>query len=240
MFKEFRQQYPQGSLVTEFVRVDREKYIVRALIQIDGITILTSLAAANSVEEAEDKARDRVLTLFDLAASPAEAKTTMVSSTNSINKNNNNPIVPKIESLPVTPPKIEEAENTIDSSPIINSPNIATQTKSNGKQIDLFDAPPKVTSETMPKARFAPELETAAKETKTKANKTDMTTLEPEASDSTDPMELIAKTEIELERLGWTKEQGRDFLLQHYGKRSRHFLNERELQDFLNHLRNID
>jgi hypothetical protein len=232
MFKEFRQQYPQGSLVTEFVRVDREKYIVRALIQIDGIAILTSLAAANSVEEAEDKARERVLTLFDLAESPAEAKTAIVSSTNSINKNNNNPIAPKIESLPITPPKIEEPENTIDSSSI-NSPSIATQTKSNGKQIDLFDAPPKVTSETI-------KLETVAKETKTKANKTNMTTLEPETSNSTDPMELIAKTEIELERLGWTREKGRDFLVEHYGKRSRHFLNERELQDFLNHLRNID
>jgi hypothetical protein len=224
MFKEFRQQYPQGSLVTEFVQVDREKYIVRALIQIDGITILTSLAAANSVEEAEDKARDRVLTLFDLTESPVKTKTAIVSNTS-----NNNRIAAKIEPLPISPPTIEESVNNIDPPPI-NPPNIATQTKSNGKQIDLFDATQTVTSETI-------EPEIAVKETKTKANKTAVPTLEPETSNSTDPMELIAKTEIELERLGWTKEQGKDFLLQHYGKRSRHFLNERELQDFLNHLR---
>ena len=48
--------------------------------------------------------------------------------------------------------------------------------------------------------------------------------------------EIIDKTDIEIKRLGWTKEQGRDFLLQTYGKRSRLHLTNEELMDFLHYL----
>jgi hypothetical protein len=33
--------------------------------------------------------------------------------------------------------------------------------------------------------------------------------------------DLIQQSDREIKRLGWTKEQGRDYLLQTYGKRSR-------------------
>ena len=48
--------------------------------------------------------------------------------------------------------------------------------------------------------------------------------------------EIIDRTDIEIKRLGWTKEQGRDFLLQTYGKRSRLHLTNEELMDFLHYL----
>jgi len=41
---------------------------------------------------------------------------------------------------------------------------------------------------------------------------------------------------VELKRLGWTNQQGRDYLVQTYGKRSRQLLKDDELLDFLQHL----
>ena len=41
-----------------------------------------------------------------------------------------------------------------------------------------------------------------------------------------------------MERLAWTKEQGKDYLLKTYGKKSRHLLSDQELLEFLNYLQN--
>jgi hypothetical protein len=254
MFQEFRQHYPQGSLITEFVRVDREKYIVRALIQLDGITLLTSLASANSVEEAEDKARERVLTLFDISGSVAREKN--AAATNNQSKNNITPVeiesqatrekilpamatndlnaasktpVESIEYNPTTVAlssrEIIEPQEELLLSTEDNPPHPQpSEVESNGKQIDLFDAPPNVRTQAV------------EKEAEPKTGKVAVSTLEPPTSETIDPMDLIVKTDIEMQRLGWTKEQGRDFLLQRYGKRSRHVLNERELREFLDYL----
>lgn len=47
---------------------------------------------------------------------------------------------------------------------------------------------------------------------------------------------VIAKTNIEMHRFGWTLEQGREYLIKNYGKRSRFLLTQEELLDFLRYL----
>jgi virulence-associated protein VapD len=54
-----------------------------------------------------------------------------------------------------------------------------------------------------------------------------------------DFLEVISKTDIELKRLGWTSEQGRNYLLQTYGKRSRFMLTDKEILNFLDYLKNL-
>lgn len=51
-----------------------------------------------------------------------------------------------------------------------------------------------------------------------------------------DLSDIIAKTSVELKRLGWSDAQGRDYLKQAYGKRSRQQLTDPELLDFLRYL----
>lgn len=51
-----------------------------------------------------------------------------------------------------------------------------------------------------------------------------------------DLSDVIAKTDVELQRLGWTAEQGREHLIKTYGKRGRTLLTEEELYGFLKHL----
>jgi formylglycine-generating enzyme required for sulfatase activity len=48
--------------------------------------------------------------------------------------------------------------------------------------------------------------------------------------------DLIARTNVELKRLGWTNQQGRNYLLKTYGKRSRQLLTDAEMLDFLHYL----
>ncbi|MDB9372969.1 hypothetical protein [Nodularia sphaerocarpa] len=55
-------------------------------------------------------------------------------------------------------------------------------------------------------------------------------------SEPVDLSDVIAKTDVELQRLGWTPEQGREHLIQTYGKRGRTLLTEEELHSFLQHL----
>ncbi|MEA5515159.1 hypothetical protein [Nodularia sp. UHCC 0506] len=55
-------------------------------------------------------------------------------------------------------------------------------------------------------------------------------------SEPVDLSDVIAKTDVELQRLGWTAEQGREHLIKTYGKRGRTLLTEEELHDFLQHL----
>ncbi len=58
-------------------------------------------------------------------------------------------------------------------------------------------------------------------------------------SDLSEPIdfsEVIARSNIELKRLNWTNDQGKNYLLQTYGKRSRQLLSDEELLEFLQHL----
>ena len=48
--------------------------------------------------------------------------------------------------------------------------------------------------------------------------------------------DIVARTNVELKRLGWTNQQWRDYLVKTYGKRSRQLLTDAELLDFLHHL----
>jgi formylglycine-generating enzyme required for sulfatase activity len=60
-----------------------------------------------------------------------------------------------------------------------------------------------------------------------------------ETSSTASPIDfsdIVARTNVELKRLGWTNQQGRDYLVQTYGKRSRQLLTDAELLDYLHYL----
>ncbi len=63
---------------------------------------------------------------------------------------------------------------------------------------------------------------------------------EPSPSSPGEPLDLtplFLQIEDEMDRIGWTKEQGRTHLKQAYNKRSRQQLTDEELVDFLAHLK---
>jgi hypothetical protein len=58
-------------------------------------------------------------------------------------------------------------------------------------------------------------------------------------SEPIDLSDLIARTNVELKRLGWNNQKGREYLEQKYNKRSRQHLNDEELLEFLHYLESL-
>ncbi len=87
MLNKFRKIYPKGSIVSQLIKIDRDKYIVRASIEVEGKTLATGLASAQTVEAAEDRARERALAAAALPEHPIssshfEVQSTTIESTN--------------------------------------------------------------------------------------------------------------------------------------------------------------
>jgi hypothetical protein len=69
MLAQFRARYPTGQLISELLTVHHGKFVVRSLVQVDGKTLATGMSAAESVEEAEDRARLRSLAVLGFNSS---------------------------------------------------------------------------------------------------------------------------------------------------------------------------
>lgn len=197
----FRQQYPQGSLISELVGIDHGQYIVRVLVEVEGVTLASGLSAAVTVEQAEDQARLRALSLLAAQAEPAAKPKAATPG-----KTRTSP-PPQVE-LPATSPTIPGIQPAPMAVPTPPSTPTATATEAS-LNLDLpFSEPPA-------QATIAQVSE-------------DETPL--------DFSDIIARSDVELKRLGWSSEQGRNYLLETYGKRSRQLLSDDELLEFLKYL----
>jgi hypothetical protein len=208
----FRQQYPQGGLVSELAAIEHGQYVVRVLVNNEGRTLTSGLAAAASVEQAEDLARARALALLGSPgtfSSPVPAK--------QVTDPSPAPVIvpmatPKVTPLPTPKPQVKVPE------PVIATADF---------KFDLpLSEPPE--EEPIIEESFVeePELPLMSAVTSTPS-------APEEALDFSD---IIARSDVELKRLGWTSEQGRNYLLETYGKRSRQLLSDDELLEFLRFL----
>lgn len=285
MIDRFRTLYPQGSLIGELVKIDCGKYIVRALVQVDGVTLATGLAAADRLEVAEDRARQRALELLDLDSPatnftrslesetarqqtiPAPSETSFVTSVSSqaspeeiarfekptsvvdeefishnYSSSNSDNDVEEESSEQKTSSWFDEdersPENAIaieNSKTSITRKNGFTSTPTTEIQTTLFD---ESFNSNLSEIDEENERLLAQKNFEDKAIEDSKTiTSDDFDSEPFDAINIIAETDIELKRLGWTSQEGRDFLVQNYGKRSRTFLTDKELKDFLKYLR---
>ena len=285
MFTQFRIRYPQGSLITELVTIDHGKYVVRTLVQADGITLATGFAAADNLEQAEDRARNRALAILNLNGTGNSETSTVTELAH--------PATQKPEVAPVVTasnrpsasekPELTLAEQdssgdgltpvlseitTTETSPAVSPPQPqpkqkqkqkttgakATQSKPLSEETTSVTTPP-ATEELTEKATPVPkatqskplpeETTPVAPPTATEPLTVPEEVVEvpevkaPPAIPTTGPIDfsdIIAKSNVEMKRLGWTNQQGREYLLQTYGKRSRQLLSDEELLEFLQYL----
>lgn len=280
MFNQFRIHYPKGSLITELAAIDHGQYIVRCLVQVDGTTLVTGLAAAQSIEAAEDQARSRALAVLgiDPTTAPEETKPAL----------SNPEVSPPLPSVPVVPTVIP-SERLLETQSARFSPTpIATDTKSFSSFEPIQEE--EMSDRAVPTSRISnemtfnetsfidepstdepsaevptsqevesplwvtqPELpepqlnETVApssvksstrKKQQSKQQEVDPKPVTPPDT-PVDFSDIIARTNVELKRLGWTTQKGKEYLLQTYGKRSRQLLTDGELLDFLHHLESV-
>lgn len=70
LFAQFQTRYPSGGLTTELLTIHDGNYVVRALVNVGDRAIATGMAAAPTVEAAEDQARLRALQVFNQLSNP--------------------------------------------------------------------------------------------------------------------------------------------------------------------------
>ncbi|MGL5796348.1 MAG: hypothetical protein ACRC06_18480 [Waterburya sp.] len=253
MLAKFRQQYPQGSLLSELVDNDRGFYIVKVSLQVDNIILATALAGADRVETAEDTARERAIAALFLDVQPTptnhhEAVTI------------NNPTTPLVTSStpsqPVNQPPIADSQQLpqITSQPPVTTPEISNEPAIAELELPITQATePKISETPSPETLVIPngnlfettyEPEIAVDDSSLdnppdiSPNGVDVATANIEI-EAIDFNEIKQKTDIEIKRLGWTRDDGREFLQTRYGKRSRLHLTDEQLLEFLRYLEKL-
>lgn len=332
LFVQLQSRYPASSLITELVQIHEHRFIVRALVQVGGVTLATSMATGATVELAEDQARSRLFSLLGVLPTSANATpsdmahaispsgtpsqvtpphqpwsdfpshfatpdaTTAVGPTTSIppaTSLNHASATPLLTSLPqppavVTPERSSGSELSLprETSLLSSSPNFDTEISSPEPEptpaepllptypdVDLEITPPEphppasipfasaydgldlddtvaiddefpledrsLPIEPLPPVESVVPSSRPTKSSRAKTSKAGADTAKtPTPTDTPiDLAPLFLQIEQEMERIHWTKEQGRDHLKQTYGKRSRQQLTDEELLDFLNYLK---
>ncbi len=70
MFEQFRSLYPAGCLLSEVVQVYKNKFVIRAMVIIYGVTRATGIGYDVRVNVAEDMARARALMVLGIVEKP--------------------------------------------------------------------------------------------------------------------------------------------------------------------------
>ncbi|MEL7352769.1 MAG: hypothetical protein AAFN38_15205 [Cyanobacteria bacterium J06560_5] len=242
---QFRVQYPSAALVSDLVSTDNNRYVVRTAIVQKGETIATGLAASDDVQTAEDKARDRAIALLGLstANAPSTAPAAIASPTPPTPPTKLTVVKPAQPSAAIPPSPSKPSEPTAAASTALQT-DIASIEPDTEIQFEPDEVPP-----LPPEEDFGPPID-AIEEGPTETEKASSVPKPPakpsaasiameNLSASANPVDLsdvIAQTDVELTRLGWSSTQGREYLEKTYGKRSRQQLTDDELMSFLLYL----
>ncbi len=224
MLAQFQNLYPNGSIISELIEIFQGKYIVRVSVQLEGITRATGIAGAETVEAAEDQARNRALTVLGIKDIPGEvtksALPSVVSPPIKSRSDELKPISSVNNTQVYTPPVVEEQIDTKVIKPeIFPSQEPEYQPLS---EVPLSNVTP-----------FTPRSYTPYEDVGVQS----AVGKKKRHNEPINLSDVIAQTDVEIERLGWTPEQGKDYLVKTYGKRGRSLLSEEELRNFLTYLK---
>lgn len=208
VLSQFRASYPDGSLITKLLQVHNDHYLVQAIVYLGKTMIATGMAAASTVEQAEDRARIRALEVLGILPLPTMPATTAP---------------PPVTSATLRP------EASLDQTSPSQTPTLPNL---------VGDELPRPSSAAKPN-QLTPRPQPPRSSSSPASNTTPASATEPVAGKQApiDLSEIIDQTNVEMKRLGWSTEQGRQYLKQQFGKESRQQLSADELERFLNHLK---
>lgn len=248
MLAQFQAQYPTGSLLAELLTIYQGKFVVRASVQIEGVVRATGMAIAQTLELAEDRARERALAVLLTAPAPVQEQSEVPST----------PPLPQIAAVPASSLRdftpVADADFFTDSIPELEAPS-ATPTFTDypefaptnlGDRFSLTapDVEPVATKDFGSDATpvfsnvkpFVPR--SAREEVAQKINLIDLPEAKPQlgVSEPIDLSDTLIAIETALKNLRWTAEQERKYLKRTYAQESRHALNTQQLFEFLSYL----
>jgi len=271
MLIEFRDRYPTASLISELLTLHQGLYVVRTLVQMDGVTLATGMAAEPTVEQAEDRARVRAIAILGTSPALSEATPSRNLSESPVTTPASAPAFNTLHlgqsktrarptSTPISSPGLSESQLSPPSETAPAFPEIEKSGPSPDQWLSGHSTQSEFTPQSLPETSGFPDSPTRADADPFSEYKSPdepksglqsdygvpSSSPEPSAqtpppmtqSGSVDLSDAIAQTTIEIKRLGWTNDQGRNHLKQNYGAPSRSLLSEDQLFDFLTYLKN--
>lgn len=251
LFAQLRKHYPAGALLSELVQIHDGQFVVRALVQVGTATLATAMAAADQVEEAEDRARVRAMAV--LGISPAIGRTPLMSPTFEVQAQ---PLMKESlkeqdipDSLPFVESRVESTLPEFEETPEVVEPAKKSSRKKKEEVsaesdllsfsgFDSFESLPElVEDDYSTESQSEPEYSEKPLQAEADADEPMKETLPDLSSEPIDLSDAIAQIGTEIERIGWTKKQGSTYLQQTYSKKTRAELTEDELLEFLHYLK---
>jgi len=247
MYSQLLARYPTASLLSELLQVENGKFVVRAMIQVGGVMLTTAMAAAPTVEQAEDQARLRALAVLGIYPNDQELQTRLVVSdpprqSSGVEATNTQELGASQISDTRTAAWALEGQspaNTLVPADAITEEGYPFQeldlglgSNGTGRGIHSSEVRHQSSSSSNGATLHTPEPQNG----KRTHSRQRQTLAKSETSGPIDLSDIIAQTSVELKRLGWTDIQGRLHLQQAYGKRSRQQLTDEELLEFLQYL----
>ncbi len=249
MFTQFRAHYPTGSLISELLLVERGTYLVRALVQVGGVTLASGMAAAPSIEQAEDQARQRAIAVLGMQmTSPPAPSVSPESATRT--KGGTQPLEP--------PTAVSQMKQTANPS---HPPTTTVSTSTQSSFFDYQSSPETVAADASVTGNSIADttgdiLGTVVEDTDAtsdtsddpiwsasythQSSQTDLGGMPDETLNASpapfDYSEVSNSITVELERVGWDTDKERDYLQQFYGQPERSLLGNDELLEFLHYL----
>lgn len=265
VFTQLQNRFPSSTLVTELIHIQEGQYVVRALVQAGGTILTTAMAAAPTIEQAEDQARVRVLAVLGIAIEAGGSALPDIPSLLNGPNSRHQPFETESRfSLPTqaAPPveaKQEEQPPLLTYNPLETITPLATgedfdfsdQVTETSEEVpqefgEVYDSSDEYTVQEFPPPIPEPSSRSVTNKASSKPSADRPVPAKPAKSEPAivptpeepeDLSSLIALTDIEMDRIGWTKQEGRDYLKRTYRKSTRQKLEVDELMDFLNYLR---
>ncbi len=231
MLAQFQARYPNASLLSQLLTIHQGRFVVQVSVQIENVIRATGMAAAETIELAEDSARLRAIALISTSEITPSVPIQLTSPQEDV--------VPTISELtaPISVTNLSNFEHSAPTpNPVEDYPEFASISSKD------YSAPAELNSDPV---EFGIEPITPATNNPVTAfnNVTPFVprTFVPEAliEDSTEPIDLsdtLIAIETELRNLRWTAEQERKYINRIYKKASRDLLSTSQLFEFLNYL----
>lgn len=232
MLAQFRHHYPQGSMVSELVDLDRGLYLVKVTIRVSGEILATGLAAAERVELAEDRARKRALAVLaldeipvtkEIGASQTPAKPATMSSNSELSNSDRAitspvPVTTENKSTSQEDYVVRELSQS-QQSDLVSAEEFHQAIATSEPQSDLTSPSPEETPSIENGNLFAGTLESQSPGESVlnleQPQQPPIADSEPVSSNTTIEVnfdDIKHQTDIHIKRLGWTKEDGVNFL----------------------------
>lgn len=254
--KQLRDRFPEASILSDILMLHEQQYVVKVTIKIPPAIAISGLSSDANLEIAEDKARRRAIEALGLGTRELTFATQIAPATvtpasqlregsneleeSSLSTDSPTPVASSQRNHPTATP-VKHASSVSDTAAQSQTTSTASSsTEFASTSVDAAKVPthndliqpergssmvsqPTAAAAILPVAKHSESTEIPATALPAPINLSD----------------VIAQTDIELRRLNWSTETGRDYLEQTYNKRSRHELSEEELIQFLCYLEGL-